>query len=86
MGLPGPAAERRRFMLHPIRISHWVLMLVVVASFLQPLATPDASPVPDGTQVYVGHASRMTAFIPDSWNVPIGHEADYAGDDGFIVS
>lgn len=73
-------------MLQPFRTFHLALVLTVVASFLQPLATPGASPVPDGTQVYVGHASHMTALIPQSWRVPIGHEADYAGDDGFVLS
>ena len=73
-------------MLQPFRVSQLALVVVMVAGFLQPLATPDASPVPDGQQVYVAHASRMTALIPDAWAVPIGPEADYAGDDGFVLS
>ena len=70
----------------PHRMLHWAFILSITIGFLQPFATPSASPVPDGMQVYIGHSGRMTALIPADWRVPVNRDADYAGDDGFVLS
>jgi len=65
----------------------WTKSLVVVLTVAIVLVSfPGYVANATGTRVYVGHRARLSAQIPVSWTVPSDGRADYAGEDGFVVS
>lgn len=69
-----------------MRFQAWTMSCLAVWTVLVGGLSPAESLAEPSTQLYIGHAARLTALMPNEWMVdPVGN-FDYAGPDGFVAS
>ncbi len=67
-------------------IPRHLALYVTLISVIITGAVPTRSFAEPATKLYVGHAARLTAQIPNGWSVDPSGNDDYAGDEGFVAS